>query len=84
MSLSTSVSWLRRTSRSYSYPSRTPSENSRRIRKGIEHGFSLNPGPWNIKEHVLVYIMANVAVGNLYTLNTIVVAEVFYNIRHGF
>ena len=35
-------------------------------------------------EHVLVYIMANVAVGNLYTLNTIVVAEVFYNIRHGF
>ncbi|KAJ7876048.1 oligopeptide transporter [Mycena olivaceomarginata] len=28
--------------------------------------FSLNPGPWNIKEHVLVFIMANVAVGNPY------------------
>ncbi|KAF8911642.1 oligopeptide transporter [Gymnopilus junonius] len=30
---------------------------------------SLNPGPWNIKEHVLVYIMANVATGNPYALN---------------
>ena len=52
--------------------------------KGIEYSFSLNPGPWNIKEHVLVYIMANVAVGNPYVLNAIVVAEVFYDIRHGF
>ncbi|OCB90278.1 OPT oligopeptide transporter [Sanghuangporus baumii] len=52
--------------------------------KGIEFSFSLNPGPWNIKEHVLVYIMANVAVGNPYALNAIVVAEVFYNIKHGF
>ena len=44
----------------------------------------LNPGPWNIKEHVLVYIMANVAVGNPYAPSAIVIAEVFYNIRHGF
>ena len=44
----------------------------------------LNPGPWNIKEHVLVCIMANGAVGNPYALNAIVVAEVFYDIRHGF
>ena len=28
--------------------------------------------------------MANVAVGNPYALNAIVVAEVFYDIRHGF
>ena len=33
---------------------------------------------------MLVYIMANVAVGNPYALNTIVVTKVFYNIRHGF
>lgn len=46
--------------------------------------FSLNPGPWNIKEHVLVYIMANVAVGWPYALNAIVVSEVFYNVKHGF
>jgi OPT family oligopeptide transporter len=46
--------------------------------------FSLNPGPWNIKEHVLVFIMANVAVGWPYALNAIVVSEVFYNVKHGF
>lgn len=52
--------------------------------KYYENRFSLNPGPWNIKEHVLVYIMANVAVGNPYALNAIVVAEVYYNIKLGF
>ena len=46
--------------------------------------FSLNPGPWNIKEHVLVYIMANVAVGNPYALNAIVVSEVYYGIVLGY
>ncbi|KAJ8517514.1 hypothetical protein ONZ45_g5328 [Pleurotus djamor] len=46
--------------------------------------FSLNPGPWNIKEHVLVYIMANVAVGSPYAMNAIVVSEVFYEIHLGF
>ncbi|KAK7057674.1 OPT oligopeptide transporter protein-domain-containing protein [Favolaschia claudopus] len=43
--------------------------------------FSLNPGPWNIKEHVLVFIMANVAVGNPYALNAIVVSEYYYHIK---
>ena len=46
--------------------------------------FSLNPGPWNIKEHVLVYIMANVAVGNPYALNVIVVSEVYYKVVFGY
>jgi hypothetical protein len=46
--------------------------------------FSLNPGPWNIKEHVLVFIMANVAVGPPYAMNAIVVSEVFYGIKLGF
>ena len=46
--------------------------------------FSLNPGPWNIKEHVLVYIMANVAVGNPYALNAIVVSEIYYGIVLGY
>jgi hypothetical protein len=43
--------------------------------------FSFNPGPWNIKEHVLVYIMANVTVGNPYALNAVVVSEIFYGIQ---
>ncbi|KAF5355190.1 hypothetical protein D9756_005674 [Leucocoprinus leucothites] len=46
--------------------------------------FSLNPGPWNIKEHVLVFIMANVAVSPPYALNAIVVSEVFYDIHLGY
>ncbi|KAK7052812.1 hypothetical protein VNI00_004131 [Paramarasmius palmivorus] len=41
--------------------------------------FSLNPGPWNIKEHVLVFIMANVAVGSPYAINAIVVSEMYYD-----
>ncbi|KAF8526011.1 OPT oligopeptide transporter [Hysterangium stoloniferum] len=44
---------------------------------------SLNPGPWNIKEHVLVYIMSNGALETV-ALNAIVVGEYYYNIRLGF
>ena len=43
--------------------------------------FSLNPGPWNIKEHVLVFIMANVAADNPYALNAVVVSEIYYQIK---
>ena len=46
--------------------------------------FSLNPGPWNVKEHVLVFIMANVAVGPPYAINAIVVMQVYYSIDPGF
>jgi OPT family oligopeptide transporter len=46
--------------------------------------FSLNPGPWNIKEHVLVFIMTNVSVGPAYALNAIVVAEYYYKLHLGF
>ncbi|KAF7346881.1 hypothetical protein MVEN_01440100 [Mycena venus] len=46
--------------------------------------FCLNPGPWNIKEHVLVFIMANVAVSNPYALNAIVVSEFYYNLKLGY
>ena len=42
--------------------------------------FSLNPGPWNIKEHVLVYIMGNVAVANPYAINAIVTSQMHYGL----
>ncbi|KAH7342068.1 OPT oligopeptide transporter protein-domain-containing protein [Rhizoctonia solani] len=45
--------------------------------------FSFNPGPFNIKEHVLLYIMSNVATTPGYAMNVIVVAEQFYGIRLG-
>lgn len=43
--------------------------------------FSFNPGPWNIKEHVLVYIMANVAITAPYAINAIVVTQINYNVQ---
>jgi OPT family oligopeptide transporter len=46
--------------------------------------FSLNPCPWNIKEHALVFVMTNVSVGPAYALNAVVVAEFYYNIHLGF
>lgn len=46
--------------------------------------FSFNPGPWNIKEHVLVYIMANVAISPPYAINAVVVMQVNYSIDPGF
>ncbi|EKM53364.1 uncharacterized protein PHACADRAFT_259684 [Phanerochaete carnosa HHB-10118-sp] len=46
---------------------------------GLE--FSLNPGPWNIKEHACVFMMANVASGAPYAINAVVVAEIDYGRR---
>ena len=45
---------------------------------------SLNPGPWNIKEHALVYIMANVSIGVPTALNAVVVAEIYYKVKLGY
>lgn len=45
--------------------------------------FSFNPGPFNIKEHVLIFMMANVAVNPAYAMNVIVVSEKFYNYHLG-
>ena len=42
--------------------------------------FSLNPGPWNIKEHALVYMMAHVAVGSPYPMNAIVTSQIYYGL----
>ncbi|KAH9942142.1 OPT oligopeptide transporter [Epithele typhae] len=46
--------------------------------------FSLNPGPWNIKEHALVFIMANVSIGVPTALNAVVVAEIYYGVKLGY
>ncbi|KAF8606444.1 OPT superfamily oligopeptide transporter [Ceratobasidium sp. AG-I] len=45
--------------------------------------FSFNPGPFNIKEHMLLYIMANVAMAPGYALNVMIVSEYFYDIHLG-
>ncbi|KAG8969004.1 hypothetical protein FRC03_004971 [Tulasnella sp. 419] len=45
--------------------------------------FSLNPGPFNIKEHGLIYIMANASITPAYGLNVIVVSEKYYGFHLG-
>ncbi|EJT97947.1 OPT-domain-containing protein [Dacryopinax primogenitus] len=45
--------------------------------------FTLNPGPFNVKEHALILIMANVAVAPPYSMNVIVTSEMYYSANFG-
>jgi len=45
--------------------------------------FTLNPGPFNVKEHVLIFMMANVAIHPAYVMKAIVVAERYYGLDFG-
>lgn len=45
--------------------------------------FSLNPGPFNVKEHVLIYMMSNISAAPSYAMNTIVVSELYYGLDFG-
>ncbi|KAG8846608.1 hypothetical protein FRB96_001952 [Tulasnella sp. 330] len=45
--------------------------------------WSLNPGPWNIKEHTLVTVMANVVSGGAYATDIIASQRTFYNQHWG-
>ncbi|KAK7468277.1 hypothetical protein VKT23_002787 [Stygiomarasmius scandens] len=47
-------------------------------------GTELNPGPFTIKEHVLITIMASVAHQSAYASDIIAVQRVFYNQKYGF
>ncbi|KAK4683607.1 hypothetical protein P7C73_g6631, partial [Tremellales sp. Uapishka_1] len=48
--------------------------------------FSFNPGPFNIKEHTIIVMMANVSIGPAYALYATVTSELFYknNLGVGF
>ncbi|KAK8494816.1 hypothetical protein V6N12_055139 [Hibiscus sabdariffa] len=41
--------------------------------------FSLNPGPFNMKEHVLITIFANSGSTNVYALNIVTIVKAFYH-----
>lgn len=47
-------------------------------------GISLNPGPFTIKEHVLITIMASVGATSAYATDIIAVQRVFYNQKFNF
>lgn len=50
----------------------------RKFFKGTRYQFTLNPGPFNIKEHVLITIFANSGAGNVYAIHIVNVVKVFY------
>lgn len=41
--------------------------------------FSLNPGPFSLKEHVLITMFANAGSGGVYALNIITIVKAFYH-----
>ncbi|XP_010092336.2 oligopeptide transporter 1 [Morus notabilis] len=41
--------------------------------------FSMNPGPFNLKEHVLITIFANSGAGGVYAVNIITIVKAFYH-----
>lgn len=45
---------------------------------GTKWSFSLNPGPFNLKEHVLITIFANAGSTNVYAVNVITIVKAFY------
>ena len=45
--------------------------------------FSFNPGPWNAKEHTLLYIMASIASMPPYITYMFVVQEKYYRVKYG-
>ncbi|KAF3440306.1 hypothetical protein FNV43_RR18590 [Rhamnella rubrinervis] len=46
--------------------------------KGKKWEFTLNPGPFNVKEHVLITIFANSGAGNVYAIHIVSAVKVFY------
>lgn len=45
--------------------------------------FSMNPGPFNIKEHTVIVIMANISISPPYALNFTTALDKFYGIPKG-
>nr|GMC99067.1 oligopeptide transporter 7-like [Ipomoea batatas] len=46
--------------------------------KGRKWEFTLNPGPFNVKEHVLITIFANCGAANPYSVHIVTAVKVFY------
>lgn len=47
--------------------------------KGTRWEFTLNPGPFNVKEHVLITIFANAGAGTVYAILIVTSVKVFYH-----
>lgn len=52
--------------------------------KGKRWEFSLNPGPFNMKEHVLITIFANSGAGTVYATHILSAVKLYYKRNLGF
>ncbi|VFQ72625.1 unnamed protein product [Cuscuta campestris] len=52
--------------------------------KGTRVQFSLNPGPFNVKEHVLITIFANAGAGTVYATHILSAVKLYYKRPLGF
>ncbi|GAA5828625.1 hypothetical protein JCM11251_000877 [Rhodosporidiobolus azoricus] len=52
-------------------------------RFGVPESVSFNPGPFNIKEHTILVIMANISTAPAYSLNFSLMSDKFYGIAQG-
>ncbi|GAA0145994.1 hypothetical protein LIER_06049 [Lithospermum erythrorhizon] len=46
--------------------------------QGTRWAFTMNPGPFNVKEHVLITIFANSGAGSVYAIHVVTAVKVFY------
>ena len=46
--------------------------------EGCKYEFTLNPGPFNVKEHVLITIFANSGAGTVYATHILSAVKLFY------
>ena len=51
---------------------------NRRMLRGTRWEFSLNPGPFNVKEHVLITIFANAGAGSVYAIHIVTVVKIYF------
>ncbi|KAH9311292.1 hypothetical protein KI387_026327, partial [Taxus chinensis] len=52
--------------------------SKRKFLAGSKWEFSLNPGPFNMKEHVLITIFANSGAGTVYAIHIVSAVKIFY------
>lgn len=52
---------------------------TRQVFEGTRFAFSMNPGPFNIKEHVLITIFANAGAGTVYATHILSAVKLLYH-----
>ena len=52
--------------------------------EGTMGAFTMNPGPFNVKEHVLITIFANSGAGTVYATHILSAVKLFYKRKLGF